>query len=606
MAVRSMTESWRAFVFGSADPASSITIDKIPGFLWPQAVSARIFGFHPWALALPQAIEGAVSVLVLYRVVRRWAGPVSGLLAAGIFTLTPIVAVMFGHSTMEDSALTMCLILAADACQRATLTGRTRPLLLAGMWVGLAFQAKMLQAWAVLPALAVTYAVAAPVKPWVRLRQLALAAGVTLAVSAVWILAVTLTPSADRPYVDATTDNSALAMVLGYNGLNRFGVHFPGAIQATTSTGPLPFAAHLPPPLRQLLDQIQPATQNGWGKLFGPYLATQAGWLYPLAVLAVVAGLLSRRGTPRTDRDRSGYLMWGIWLGTIGLAFSAGNVAHATYTAALAVPVAALAGVGIPLLWRTHPASLPVAVVASAGWAAYLTTRYAAFLPWLLPVLVALTVVAVALLVLARTRLAAVGLVAATAAILVVPAAWSISVLDPRYAGTTTEAAAGPVTTAGQLTLPTTLGPAQTQVLAYALAHRDGARYVFATDSWTSASPYVISTGDPVLPMGGFSGITPAPTLGAVRHLVATGQLRYVLVSGNGFSIFGLLGHSSFPPQVSATTAIDTWVQHSCTPVLNGMLYSCDPSTGNGSGSPTHHVRPWPNGSDQTSQPGHK
>ena len=76
-----MTESWKAFVFGSYDPANTITLDKLPGFLWPQALSARIFGFHPWALTLPQAIEGVLSVLVLYRAVRRWAGANAALLA---------------------------------------------------------------------------------------------------------------------------------------------------------------------------------------------------------------------------------------------------------------------------------------------------------------------------------------------------------------------------------------------------------------------------------------------------------------------------------------------------------------------------------------------
>jgi 4-amino-4-deoxy-L-arabinose transferase-like glycosyltransferase len=35
-------------------------------------------------------------VLVMYRVVRRWAGPPAGLLAAGIFAATPIAASMFG------------------------------------------------------------------------------------------------------------------------------------------------------------------------------------------------------------------------------------------------------------------------------------------------------------------------------------------------------------------------------------------------------------------------------------------------------------------------------------------------------------------------------
>ena len=40
VAVRSMTTGWRAFLFGALDPSASITIDKIPGFLWPQALSA--------------------------------------------------------------------------------------------------------------------------------------------------------------------------------------------------------------------------------------------------------------------------------------------------------------------------------------------------------------------------------------------------------------------------------------------------------------------------------------------------------------------------------------------------------------------------------------
>src|SRR5215472_1294476 len=75
--------------YGAFDPAASITIDKLAGAFLPQALSARVFGFHPWSLALPQVVEGVVAVLVMYRVARRWAGVVPGLLAAGIFAFTP-------------------------------------------------------------------------------------------------------------------------------------------------------------------------------------------------------------------------------------------------------------------------------------------------------------------------------------------------------------------------------------------------------------------------------------------------------------------------------------------------------------------------------------
>ena len=145
VAVKSMSVSWKAFIFGAFDPKATITIDKLAGSFLPQALSARIFGYSAWSLALPQVIEGVVSVLVMYRVVRRWAGVMPGLAAAGIFTLTPIAASMFGHS-MEDGALTLCLILAADAYQRAVMEARLRSLVWAGVWVGIGFQAKMLEA----------------------------------------------------------------------------------------------------------------------------------------------------------------------------------------------------------------------------------------------------------------------------------------------------------------------------------------------------------------------------------------------------------------------------------------------------------------------------
>ena len=86
VAARSMTTGGRAFLFGALDPNASITIDKIPGFLWPQALSAMAFGFHPWSLALPQVLEGVVTVLALGSAVRRWIGPRAGLLAASATT----------------------------------------------------------------------------------------------------------------------------------------------------------------------------------------------------------------------------------------------------------------------------------------------------------------------------------------------------------------------------------------------------------------------------------------------------------------------------------------------------------------------------------------
>ncbi|MFI7320085.1 glycosyltransferase family 39 protein [Streptomyces venezuelae] len=220
MAARSMSVSWEAFLFTSLDPSATLTLDKIGGFLWPQALSARIFGFHAWALTLPQCVMGVISVLVMYRLVRRWQGPAAGLLAAGLLTVTPVTASLFGLA-MLDASVIMCLVLAADQYQRAVRSARLRSLLLCGLWIGLGFQAKMMEAWVVVPALFVGYVVAAPVRLRRRLGQLALAGTLMFAVSLSWVALMTFTPERDRPYADGSTGNSAAAMVFGYNGFNR-------------------------------------------------------------------------------------------------------------------------------------------------------------------------------------------------------------------------------------------------------------------------------------------------------------------------------------------------------------------------------------------------
>ena len=160
-AARSMSESWHDFIFAAFDPAGTVTVDKLPGALWVQALSLRIFGFHILgALILPQVVEGVLTVLVLYRAVRRLAGPVAGLTAAAVLAVTPIT-VLLSRGNVSDSLLILLLVLAADATSAALATGSLRQLLL-GAWVGLAFQAKMIQAWLALPALAAAYLLAAP------------------------------------------------------------------------------------------------------------------------------------------------------------------------------------------------------------------------------------------------------------------------------------------------------------------------------------------------------------------------------------------------------------------------------------------------------------
>ena len=648
VAVKSMSVSWKAFFYGAFDPKATITIDKLAGSFLPQALSARIFGFHPWSLALPQVIEGVVSVLAMYRVVRRWAGPAAGLLAAGIFAATPIAASMFGHS-MEDGALTMCLVLAADSWQRAVMEGRLRSLCWAGVWVGLGFQAKMLQAWIILPALGLGYLLAAPGGLIRRVRQLGVAGLVMLAVSLSWIALYTFTPAADRPYVDGSTNNSAVAMVFGYNGVERFGFSFPGSVASFGGGGgggPVERAA---PAAGRGTGQEYNAggflgRSGGWTKLVSDRFGPEIGWLYPLALLSLVAGLAWRGRARRTDPLRAGLVMWGGWLVTFGVIYSVmSNIPHTAYMASLAPPLAALSGAGIVMFWRWYRAGswagwlLPVAVGAELAWAYYLWSGFRAFLPWVLPTAIGLGVVAVVVMVAgrlsrrARGAVVGAGLAVGVAAMLAAPTAWAASVLDSRYAGSSFDASAGPTGgfgpgggggpvpsssfrpgelpagrtegfpgggapggdpgggipngpgergtgerggfggaggpdggggLGGGIFGSTSLTAGQQQLYRYVRAHRDGAGYLLAVSSWSQASAYILATGQEVMPMGGFSGSVPEPTLARVKQLVSTGQLRFFLLGATGG--FGGPGRGGAD---STTAQVTSWVESACAAV---------------------------------------
>ncbi|OXM51401.1 mannosyltransferase [Amycolatopsis thailandensis] len=460
-AVKSMSGSWKAFLFGAVDAEATATLDKLAGSFVPQVVSAKIFGYSEWSLALPQVIEGVISVLVMYRVVRRWAGVVPGLLAAGIFTLTPVAASMFGHS-MQDGLLTMCLVLAVDAYQRAVLEGRLRSLVWAGVWVGLGFQAKMLQAWMILPALAIGYLLSAPTGLRRRVKHVAIAGAVTLAVSLSWIALFTLTPASSRPYVDGSTNNSAFAMVFGYNGLSHLGIELPGARKFDNDGGAIdPQQRDIIPAKRGNPDEdptkaTSRPVQHGGAKLFDGHLAVAVGWLYPLVLLTLLRGLWWRRRAERSDPVRGGLVMWGVWLLTFGLVFSVADVPHTAYVASLTPAVAALSALGIVLFWRAYREGgkqawlLPLAVAAEVAWAAWLWSHYPNFLPWAKWGALALGVAAVVALVLTRVvktvspRLVTAGLAVGVAAVMAAPATYAISVLDPDYSGMSFDANAGP------------------------------------------------------------------------------------------------------------------------------------------------------------------
>ena len=69
-AVRSMSKNWHNFLYASFDPTGLMTVDKPPLALWIEALSVRVFGYHPLSILIPEALMGVATVVLLYDLVR--------------------------------------------------------------------------------------------------------------------------------------------------------------------------------------------------------------------------------------------------------------------------------------------------------------------------------------------------------------------------------------------------------------------------------------------------------------------------------------------------------------------------------------------------------
>jgi 4-amino-4-deoxy-L-arabinose transferase-like glycosyltransferase len=523
-AARSMSGSWHDFIFGAFDPAGTVTVDKLPGALWVQALSLRIFGFHIWALVLPQVVEGVVTVLVLYRAVRRLAGPVAGLTSAAVLAATPIT-VLLSRGNVSDSLLILLLVLAADATSAALLAGSLRQLLIAGVWVGLAFQAKMIQAWLALPALAAAYLLAAPAaKLRTRYAHVALAGLVTVVVSLCWMTAVSLVPSQDRPYVDGSPDDSVYTQVFDYNGLGRL-------------TGDWASIAGPPSPVviaakesGQLLNAETIGVKASWHRRLADTFAADSGWLLPAAVAGALGVLISRRRQGRRDPLRAAIVLWGGWWLVLAVFFSVGTYINSYYVAALVPAVAALCGTGVAACGpRPWPARVRLIVAATvlgcAGYGAYLMSGTASG-PVVLTVVAAVVAVAAAWLLLRASgpggHLTAAAF--AGAAVLLLPAAASVSCVTGGLGPFDTPFESSRTTHDNQELAAA--APALTRTVQRLELETPPGDALLGTDTSGLAQNLILYGGVEVLPIGGYLGNVPAPTLATLQADISSGYVR--------------------------------------------------------------------------------
>lgn len=590
--------SWKAFFFGSSDAANSITVDKTPLSLWPMELSVRVFGLSSWSMLLPQVLIGVAAVALLWSTVRRDFGASAGLLAGLALAVTPVAALMFRFNN-PDALLVLLMVAAAWAMTRAVADGRWRWLLLTGFLIGLGFLTKQLQVLLVVPALALTYLIAGPPKLGKRIAQLFAAGGAMLAGAGWWVLIAELWPAADRPYFGGSQNNSIIELTLGYNGLGRL---------SGDETGSVGFGGELPAGGNGMWGS------TGITRLFEPAQGGQIAWLLPAALVLLVAGFLLRGKAVRTDPQRAALILWGGWLVVTALVFSfMKGIFHQYYTVALAPAVAALVGIGAVILWRAREKlwvrmtlALTIAVTTATAW--ILLSRTESFVPWLRWLILAFGILTAAAMLFAHSR--RIALVAATTALLVGlagPVAYTVDTLATAHQGAIPSAGPsvrggfgfggprhgedgpggmgmpgggpGKNNARGQNHVPTSNNTEMTggrptggggrggdqpggggnllfgstpSAELTALLSTNGTAYTWAAAAIGSntAAGYQLATQLPVMPIGGFNGSDPSPTLEQFQQYVADEQIHY-FIGGGGMG--GSRGSS-------ASTAITEWV----------------------------------------------
>lgn len=573
MAAQAAGQSWSALFFGALDSQGFITIDKPPLATALMGLSVRLFGLSPASVLLPEALLGIGTVLVLFLAVRRSFGSRAGLMAGLVMAVMPVSVLIYRYDN-PDALMTFLLVSGAWAVGRGLEHGRIRWAAFAAFLVGLAFLTKYLQAWMVLPAFAVAWFVSAPGSVRRRVAGLLVSAGVVAMSSLWWVAAVELIPAGSRPFIGGSPTNSALDLLLGYDGLGRLFGNAPAGSGLGNNAGVRPGGAF--------------GGAAGLLRMFNDGFGGQIAWLLPAAFLSILAAVVIHRRSARTDRRVAGYVLWTTWLLVHVVVFSfMSGIVHPYYTVIVVPAIAALVAAASVELWDRRATSPAAGLALAAGlvgtgitaWA--LLERTPAFAPGLGIGVLAVSIAAAIVISIPAglvgplaTRAA---LALALAAVLAAPLASASDTMQTALSGGDPQPGPMAQSNGGPANPGGTGAPGGADVsqalVDYLVENQGSARWIVAANGSMVAASIQLAAGQPVMTMGGFTGGDPTPSLDQLQSTIASGELRYVLVSGNtgpGGPGPGIFGHGS---------SLGSWVTTSCTAVtIDGAstgLYDC-------------------------------
>jgi hypothetical protein len=201
----------------------------------------------------------------------------------------------------------------------------------------------------------------------------------------------------------------------------------------------------------------------------------------------------------------------------------------------MAVAIARAHAAEEPSTWRRESVAAAGLVLLTVGYAAWLLPPNGTGLPgWLLPLTIGAGVVAALLLLVgppirreAGSRMPMAALAVALAAILLVPATASVSMAAGSLGPFDTPFESQAVNRSTRAFLDT-IEPAK--VLVPTLENAQfGAPYLMATQTSALAAPFIYVSGREVLPIGGYTGTIPVPTLAQLQSMIQARQFHLVL-----------------------------------------------------------------------------
>lgn len=394
-----------------------------------------------------------------------------------------------------------------------------------------------------------------------------------------------LTPAVSRPWVGSTSDNSIWSLIFGYNGFGRLlgngggpagrpdGMMQMGVQAASQAASPT--AQPMMPPIGMMGGSFGAGGHgNGPGgvgfggetgvlRIFNESFGPNIAWLIPVALISAGLVIWLLRRAPRHNKERIGVLLCLGWLLMHVAIFSmTSGTIHPYYVVAMAPAVAALVGIGAPYIWQAYTRRTKVAWILPLSIA--LTTilsiimlGYSNYWPWLMWLVMIAGGVAtiLTLLPLSQTKqLKQIILGLAITAGMAAPIVFSVSTVATAHSGSIPTA--GPGASAMSNTNNES-ARAESTLVSFLLENRHGTTWLAAVNSANESAPIQLSSGQPVMAIGGFNGSDSTLTLSQFKQLVKQGKVRYYVVNSRQ-------GKSSGPSGMSgpgSNSDILTWVK---------------------------------------------